>query len=138
MKLTNYPVIGPDGSITIVEECTYDAIVEHIGSPFDTIIIAPGLWAYIRDNGLFDGSLPNHTMAVVFGVALCGPVMLIGGADYNGDTIPADISPPGVETLTEVANRIKWMHDALEENRKNPFTITEISLDDFLGGLSNG
>jgi hypothetical protein len=80
---------------------------------------------YLRDDGLFDGSEPNVPM-VSAGLPICGPVMLIGGADRHGNTLP----PPDCDLVSTFLMAAEIYHSTMEQiniNRESPFTIVAIT-----------
>ena len=89
MKPTN-PLLGvkPDGSTAEVPN-TYDCIREGVGSWFDFVVVSATCGFYIRDEGLFDGSVLNTPASIFAGRPIYGEVVLTAAQpDDEGDTQP--------------------------------------------------
>lgn len=133
-RLPFFPVLGVRGEITKVpaSKNIYNDIQNLVGSPFDHVTllphgsdIGPYLGAFIRDNGLFDGSEPNLSM-VQAGFPICGPVMLTGGTDGAGNSLPpfhCDL----VLVLLGAAELLADTFQLIERNRENPFTVEALT-----------
>jgi hypothetical protein len=142
-SMSTYPVIGVDGSVEHVlylpgNDLDIAEIHRTVGSPFSHVILhadADGTYigAFIRDEGLFDGSVPNVVMCCA-GLAICGPVMLLGRPTPGGKCRPPQDNII-VQTMLTAASIYHQALDDIEEHRKNPFTIEIIDVDELSARL---
>lgn len=127
MKYDYYPVIHPDGTYVKVEPTDdndlYKKIGQHVGTPFDVAPLYEGTSAYVHDEGLFNGMEMNMPVAITFGLVICGPAMLIGPPDRNGNTTLPTLPEGGGEMLMEICERISYAWTQLEHMRAHPFQI---------------
>lgn len=140
-RRNHYVGIKPDGEIQHFEVSSkdlYDVIVSFVGSPFDNAVIGGYeqdgkrkiVDAYLHDEGLFNGMEPNWPLMAATGAPICGPVLLCGGIDQHGNSLPPWDSPI-LKVLEDIAGLIKTGRDQIQHNREHPFTI--MTMDEFMG-----
>lgn len=71
----------------------YLDIQEAVGGTFDCVhlnLLGQEVTAWCHDEGLIFGMEKNYIIASLFGIDLRGQVVLSGGADAHGETLPLD------------------------------------------------
>lgn len=120
MRAGEVVAVATNGRVRRVPN-TYEGIKDGVDqATIDYVGITERCGLYVDDNGMIEGQPLNVPASMFAGAALYGPVVLAGGADDEGETLPPH--PDAIELMESLAAMWRQVtHDAARKGQTTTF-----------------